>query len=142
MHEYSFEKLRVWQRTRVFVKKIYLLTGKFPDREKFGIVSQLQRAVVSVSSNIAEGSSRKSGKDQGYFLQIAYSSLMESLSQLILAFDLGYIKEEDLSEVRVQIEEISNLLNSYSKSILKAKDASVLRRLVVFWFFVLLFICW
>jgi four helix bundle protein len=118
------------------------LTGKFPDREKFGIVSQLQRAVVSVSSNIAEGSSRKSGKDQGYFLQIAYSSLMESLSQLILAFDLGYIKEEDLSEVRVQIEEISNLLNAYSKSILKAKDASVLRRLVVFWFFVLLFICW
>ena len=59
MHEYSFEKLRVWQRTRVFVKKIYLLTGKFPDREKFGIVSQLQRAVVSVSLNIAEGSTKE-----------------------------------------------------------------------------------
>jgi four helix bundle protein len=63
MHQYSFEKLRVWQRAREFVKRIYLLTIKFPKNEKFGIVSQLQRAAVSVSSNIAEGSSRTSGKD-------------------------------------------------------------------------------
>jgi len=68
MHEYSFEKLRVWQRSREFVKQVYLLTRKFPDNERFGIVSQLQRASVSVSSNIAEGSLRKSGKDQGYLI--------------------------------------------------------------------------
>jgi four helix bundle protein len=79
----------------------------------------LQRASVSVSSNIAEGSSRRSGKDQGYFLQVAYSSLMECLSQPILAYDLGFIKETELNEAREQIEEISNLLNAYSKAILK-----------------------
>jgi four helix bundle protein len=123
MHEYSFEKLRVWQRTREFVKKIYLLTGNFPEREKFGITIQIQRAAVSVSSNIAEGSSRRSDKDQGYFLQIAYSSLMECLSQLILAFDLGYINESELFEVREKIEEVSNLLNAYRNAILKNKDA-------------------
>jgi four helix bundle protein len=122
MHEYSFEKLRVWQRSREFVKQIYLLTRKFPDSERFGIVSQLQRASVSVSSNIAEGSSRKSGKDQGYLIQLAYSSLMECLSQLILAYDLGFISESELKEVRNQIEEISNLLNAYRKAILHSKE--------------------
>ena len=99
-----------------------MLTRKFPDSERFGIVSQLQRASVSVSSNIAEGSSRKSGKDQGYLIQLAYSSLMECLSQLILAFDLGYISEEELKEVRNQIEEISNLLNAYRKAILGSNE--------------------
>jgi four helix bundle protein len=122
MHQYYFEKLRVWQKTREFVKTVYLLTKKFPDNEKFGIVSQLQRASISVSSNIAEGSSRKSGKDQGYFVQLAYSSLMECLSQFILAYDLGFIKESELKEVREQIEEISNLLNAYRNAILHPKD--------------------
>jgi four helix bundle protein len=124
MHQYSFEKLRVWQRAREFVKRIYLLTIKFPKNEKFGIVSQLQRAAVSVSSNIAEGSSRTSGKDQGYFLQMAYSSLMECLSQLILAYDLEFINESELIETREKIEEISNLLNAYRKAILNAKVQS------------------
>jgi four helix bundle protein len=122
MHEYSFEKLRVWQRSREFVKQVYFLTRKFPDSERFGIVSQLQRASVSISSNIAEGSSRKSGKDQGYLIQLAYSSLMECLSQLILAYDLGFISESELKEVRNHIEEISNLLNAYRKAILNSKE--------------------
>jgi four helix bundle protein len=122
MHQYSFEKLRVWQRSREFVRRIYFLTKKFPESEKFGIVAQLQRAAVSVSSNIAEGSSRISGKDQGNFLQMAYSSLMECLCQLILSFDLGYISESELTEARDRIEEISNLLNAYRKAILNPKD--------------------
>lgn len=121
MHEYYFEKLRVWQRSREFVKKIYLLTRKFPDSEKFGIVSQMQRASVSISSNIAEGTSRKSSKDQGHFIQVAYASLMECLSQLILAYDLGFIKESELIEIREYVEEISNLLNAYRNAILAPK---------------------
>lgn len=121
MHEYYFEKLRVWQRSREFVKKIYLLTRKFPDSEKFGIVSQMQRASVSISSNIAEGTSRKSSKDQGHFIQVAYASLMECLSQLILAYDLGFIKESELIEIREYVEEISNLLNAYHNAILAPK---------------------
>jgi four helix bundle protein len=124
MPQYSFEKLRVWQKSREFVKRIYLLTGNSPKNEKFGIVSQLQRAAVSISSNIAEGSSRTSGKDQGYFLQVAYSSLMESLSQLILAYDLSFINESELNEAREKIEEISNLLNAYRKAILKSNGST------------------
>ncbi len=124
MHQYYFEKLRVWQKTREFVKQTYLITRKFPENEKYGLVSQLQRASISVSSNIAEGSSRKSKKDQGYFIQLAYSSLMECLSQLLLAYDLGFLKEPELNKIREQIEEISNLLNSYRNSILNLKNPS------------------
>jgi four helix bundle protein len=119
MHIYSFEKLRVWQKAREFVKSIYLLTNKFPEYERFGISSQLQRAAVSISSNIAEGSSRKSSKDQGHFLQMSYSSLMECLNLLILGNDLGYIEKPTLDEFREKIEELSNLLNSYHKAITK-----------------------
>lgn len=121
MFEYSFEKLRVWQKSREFVKEIYLVTKSFPDIERFGLVSQIQRAAVSVSSIIVEGSSRQSRKDQAYFMQLAYSSLMECLSQLILAKDMGYIKTEKVNEVRQQIEEISNLLNAFRKSLLNSQ---------------------
>ena len=118
MYEYSFEKLRVWQKSRSFVKEIYLVTKSFPDYEKFGLASQLQRAAVSVSSNIVEGCSRQSRKDQAYFMQLAYSSLMESLSQIILAYDLGYLQNEKYNALREEIEGISNLLNSFRKSLL------------------------
>lgn len=105
-------------------KKVYTQTRKFPDYERFGLTSQMQRAVISVSSNIAEGTSRKSGKDQGYFLQVAYSSLMETLSQLILANDFKYIEDNEYQEIRSLIEEISYLLNAYHKSILNPKSSS------------------
>ena len=84
MHSYSFEKLNVWQETRVFVKEIYTLTKAFPKEEQFGLVNQLRRATVSIAYNIAEGTSRKTNKDQAKFTTIAYSSLMEVINQLIL----------------------------------------------------------
>lgn len=113
MRLYSFEKLDVWQKSRELNK---LITLSFPSNEQFGLTSQLRRASISVMLNIAEGTSRISGKEQGRFTEIAYSSLMEVLSSIIIARDLDYIKDETILEIRPLIEELSNKLNSLRKS--------------------------
>ena len=117
MHTYSFEKLKVWQNARELTKKIYLYTQKFPSEEKFGLVSQMRRAVISISSNIAEGSSRQSKKDQAHFYNVAYSSALELLSQSILSFDLNFLSEKQYTEIRESLEKITNQINSLCKSI-------------------------
>ncbi|PKP12641.1 MAG: four helix bundle protein [Bacteroidetes bacterium HGW-Bacteroidetes-3] len=111
MKEYSFEKLEVWQLSRKLVKLTYSITTSFPEEEKFGIINQMRRAAISVSSNISEGSSRNSYKDQARFTVISYGSLMELLNQYILSNDLEWINNEDLIKSRILIEEISNKLN-------------------------------
>ena len=114
MKIFSFEKLEVWQDAKCLTLLVYKATKDFPSEEKFGLVSQLRRAVISVSSNIAEGSSRMSPKDQAHFYQIAFSSLMEVLSQIIISVKLGYIQEED--SFRQEISKIANKLNALRKS--------------------------
>lgn len=94
-----------------------MMTASFPNEEKFGLVSQMRRAVVSVSSNIAEGSARKTNKDQAHFYTTAYGSLIELLNQVILSLDLNYIESEQYSELRESISLISNQLNALRKSI-------------------------
>lgn len=116
MKTYSFEKLQVWQLSKVLTKDIYLITKTYPDDEKFGLTSQLRRASISVCSNLAEGSSRNSYKDKARFTEIAYGSLMEILNQLILSLDLTFINQTEYEQLRIQIEEISNLLNGLRKS--------------------------
>jgi four helix bundle protein len=111
MYTFSFEKLEVWIKSRLLTKKIYNLTHDFPESEKFGMVSQLRRAVISVCSNLAEGSSRKSKRDQSHFYNMAFSSLMEALNQLILSHDLEYLDSESLSAIRNEIHTISLMLN-------------------------------
>ena len=97
MKVFSFEKLEVWQDAKALTQVIYKSTRSFPDEEKFGLVSQLRRAMISLTSNIAEGSSRISPKNQVHFYHIAFSSLMEVLSQILISIELGYIpkKSED-----------------------------------------------
>ena len=97
-------------------KLIYQVTISFPDSEKFGLINQMRRASVSVSSNIAEGSSRTSKKDQAHFYQIAYSSLMELLNQVIISTDLEFLNEGLESQVRNHIGKVSNKLNALRKS--------------------------
>jgi len=116
MKLYSFEKLDVWQRSRVLVFMIYKLTKTYPKDERFGLVSQLRRASVSVSSNLAEGSGRASFKEQARFSEISFGSLIEVLNQLILSNDLEYLSEDELKEFRVIIEEIGNKINSLKQS--------------------------
>ena len=116
MHKFSFEKLEVWQDSRFLVRLTYQLTKNLPDDEKFGLTSQMRRSAISVSSNIAEGSSRTSKKDQAHFYQISFSSLMELLNQIILCFDLEYIDSQNYNNIRKDIEKIANKLNSLRKS--------------------------
>jgi four helix bundle protein len=111
---YSFEKLEVWHDARELTKIIYKITKGFPDDERFGITNQMRRSVISVSSNIVEGSYRSTGKDKSNFMTIAYSSLMELLNQSIVSLDLSYINENQYNEIRIQIENVSNKLNSLS----------------------------
>ncbi|WP_299212856.1 four helix bundle protein [uncultured Dokdonia sp.] len=96
MRTFSFEKLNVWQKSRQLSVAIYTLTKSFPDEERFGLISQMRRCAVSVSSNIAEGSGRHSSKDKARFTEISYSSLLELLNQLILSQDLELISEEHI----------------------------------------------
>lgn len=98
---------------------MYLLTEKFPASEKFGIVNQIRRTSVSICSNLAEGCGRNTSKDQGHFYNLAYSSLMELLNQLLNSFELQWIKEDDIFATRSEIEIISMKINALRKSILK-----------------------
>lgn len=119
MKEFGFEKLEVWKNSKQLTIQIYKLSKSFPDDEKYGLISQLRRAVVSVNSNIAEGASRISSKDQAHFYHLAYSSLMEVLSQILISIELGYIEKENESVLRAEISKISNQLNALRNSALK-----------------------
>lgn len=121
MRKFSFEKLEVWQLSRKLTKKIYEISSEFPEEEKYGLTSQIRRAVISVSSNIAEGTSRQSGIEQARYTEIAYGSLLEVLSKLILASDLEYISIERVNSQRPAIEELVNKLYKLRLSQLNKK---------------------
>jgi four helix bundle protein len=89
-YRFPFEKLDVWNLSRIFVKEIYTLLQKFPKSENFNLKDQIQRATISISLNIAEGSGRSSFKEQARFSEVAYGSLMEVYCALTLARDLNY----------------------------------------------------
>lgn len=121
MKVYSFEKLEVWKLSKDFAISIYGLTKKFPVDEKYGLISQLNRAVISIPSNIAEGSGRISLKDKANFTNIAYSSLLEVLNLLIISEELNFITEEELNESREKIEIISQKLSGLRNSQINSK---------------------
>ncbi len=118
MKIYGFEKLEVWHDAKNLAVLIYKMTDSLPNTEKFGLINQIRRAIISVSSNIAEGSSRSTKKDQAHFYTMAYSSLIEVLSQLIISNELGYISQSKLAEVRVEIEKVTNKLNALRKAVI------------------------
>jgi four helix bundle protein len=117
MYQFPFEKLEIWNLSIDLVLKIYQITKKFPDDEKFGIISQTRRASTSVAANISEGSSRLSPKDKARFFQMSFGSLMEVLNFLIIAEKLNYISDEEITELRKSIGELSNKINAYHKKI-------------------------
>lgn len=108
---FSFEDLDVWNECRSLVTDVYTITNSFPIEERFALSSQLKRAVVSVPSNIAEGSGRASTKEKIHFLEIAYGSLIEVYCQLQLAVDLNYLSEEKFNEMKNKISSISKMLS-------------------------------
>jgi len=116
MYTHSFEKLNVWQESVDLVELIYKTTDSFPKEEKFGLVSQMRRCSVSISSNLAEGTSRITAKDKAHFLTIAFSSTMELLCQIIICKRLKFLNEEDYTILRLQIMKVSNMINSLKKT--------------------------
>ena len=116
---YSFENLLVWQKSRVLAKEIYKLTATFPKEELFGITSQMRRCSISIPSNLAEGSSRRTNKDKARFTEIAFGSGLELLNQLIIALDLNYIEESKYFEIRIKLQEVTFLLDALQKAQLK-----------------------
>ena len=114
--EYSFQKLNVWQEAKKLVVEIYHLLDEFPKFEKYALCDQIRRAVVSVPSNIAEGSGRKSLKEQTHFLEISYGSLMETYNQLLIAIDLSYITEESVEAIKPRIDSVAKMINGLSNA--------------------------
>jgi four helix bundle protein len=114
-----FQDLIVWQKSHRLVLDVYQTTRSFPRGERFGLTSQLRRAIVSVPANIAEGFRKRSKPDKARFMNIAHASLDEARYYLILANDLSYCKSDDLLK---KSEEVSRLIEAYAKCILN--DAS------------------
>ena len=118
-YQFSFEKLDVWQMAGKLAGEVYKKTQTFPVEEKYSLTSQIRRAAVSVSANIAEGTTRQTARDQAHFTTIAFSSLMELFNHLIIASDLGYMKEEELAEYRKTIQPLSVKLSNLKASQVK-----------------------
>nr|WP_315243103.1 four helix bundle protein [uncultured Flavobacterium sp.] len=111
----SFEEINSWQKSRIFNKKIYLITENSTFKKDFDFVRQIRRASLSISSNIAEGFERNTDKEFIYFLYVAKASAGEVRSQLYLAFDLEYIIKEEFEMLLESITEISKLLSGFIK---------------------------
>ena len=112
----SFRDLKVWQKAHELVLCVYKITAKFPAEERFGLVSQVRRAVVSVAANIVEGFRRISAKESLRFYDISNASLEELRYEMQVSFDLSYFTKDTFSEVNAKMEEVSKMLNSWIKS--------------------------
>ena len=106
----SFRNLNAYIKAKELVSQVYALIKKFPKEEQYALCDQLRRAVISIPSNIAEGSGRLTTKDQSHFYSIAYGSLMEILAQLDVACDLGCITKEEFQELETLIDVEAKLL--------------------------------
>ncbi|MDP2143824.1 MAG: four helix bundle protein [Gallionella sp.] len=113
----SYRSLLVWQKAVDFAVFIYRLTAEFPKQEMYGIVSQMQRAAVSIPSNIAEGKERQSDRDFARFITIALGSLAELETQLLIARRLDYLSESGWQEATIQADEIGKMLRSLRKTL-------------------------
>lgn len=116
MKAHNFRELNVWKLSRELVKEIYLITRQFPGEEKFGLVSQIRRAAISIPSNIAEGSAR-SDKDFMRFLSISLSSAYELETQIILAFDLNFLNEAESTLICSRIQELQKMIHGLQKKL-------------------------
>jgi four helix bundle protein len=116
---YAFENMRAWQEARKLVVEVYRLLDGFPKFESYALCDQIRRAIVSVPSNLAEGSGRISTKEQMHFYEIAYGSLMEAYNQLIIAADLEYIGNEQLKNIQPQIDVVARMMNGLRTSLVQ-----------------------
>jgi len=121
--ETRFKRLEVWKDSMILVKKVYKLTSSFPESERFGLSSQLQRAIVSVASNIAEGSGRGTKKDFINFLNHARGSLYEVMTQLEIAASLKYASRENVDKFIEDCEGLARRINALINSLKRVKKS-------------------
>ena len=114
---FDFKDLKIWQESMILVEVVYRLTAQLPNDEKFGLQSQMRRAVISIPSNIAEGKGRSTGKDFRSFLICARSSLLELQTQLEICFRLKYIDHQSYCVVDEQMIRLSRMLSSFIRSL-------------------------
>lgn len=114
---FRFERLDVWKKSTEFAGMVYRATETFPAKERFGLVSQLRRAAVSISANIAEGSSRASNRDFSRFVEIAFGSLCETISHMYIARSQGMIVEQQYAMLYDAAEELSRMLSAFRGSL-------------------------
>ena len=115
----NYKDLVVWQKSILLVTDIYKLTKFFPKEEAYGLVSQMHRAAISIPSNIAEGHDRNSDKEFSNFLCIARGSLAELETQVIISEKLGYINQEQKTQILNKCYEIGKMINGLLKSLVK-----------------------
>lgn len=109
--KYSYKDLEAYKESKLLVRKVYELLKLFPKEEQYALCDQLRRALISIPSNLAEGTGRYSTKEQLHFIEIAYGSLLEVECQLDIAHDIAYISDEQLSEINAQIRKVAALLS-------------------------------
>ena len=120
---HNFRELKIWKDSMSLVKNIYMISSQLPNEEKFGLKSQINRCVISIPSNIAEGSGRTSNKEFNHFLNISLSSSYELETQLIL---LNELFEIELNEILTELQTLQRMIGGFKKT-LNLKDGSVLK---------------
>jgi four helix bundle protein len=118
-----FRELRAWQLGMDLTERVYLLTNSFPKTEVYGLTSQIRRCAVSVPSNLAEGHGRTSGKEFLQFIAIAYGSVCELETQILLSHRLKYIEDIELETISTLLTETSKTIRGLQKAIRERLDA-------------------
>ncbi len=118
----SFTDLIAWRKGHQLVIAVYKVTNEFPKKEMFALTNQICRCAVSITSNIAEGFSRKGIKEKIQFYYMSLGSVTELQNQLLVARDIGYLSKEEFNNLAEQTIEVSKLLNGLIKSLKKVSD--------------------
>ena len=116
---HNFEKLIFWQKSIELAKEVYIICVELPKDEKFGLISQIKRSVISIPSNIAEGAGRNNDREFYHFLGIANASSFELQTQLILVKELGLIEIDKVSKILSDLNEIQRMIYSFKSNLKK-----------------------
>ena len=114
---FRFESLEIWHKARAYAVKVYPLTARFPRHEDYGLRSQMNRAVNSISLNIAEGAAKSTNKAFDYHLEIAVGSTFEVVSASCLSFDRGYITEQEQQALYEEGERLAKSINAFRNTL-------------------------
>jgi four helix bundle protein len=112
---HNFRELKIWQEALIIAKEVFILTKQFPSAERYGLINQMSRCSVSIASNIAEGSSRRSNKEFIHFLNISLGSCYELETQIIISSDFGYVNDPIVIIKRIQ--DVQRMINGFIRQL-------------------------